>query len=281
MKNETMLGEEDGLVMNEEGVGSWTAEKYRQFQLYAHQFTMGMKGKWPSLAYLDLYAGTGQSRVPGTNEILLGSPLIALSLDTQFDQYVFCEKNQEKLAALKERVSKRFSQAKVKFIHGDCDDPTFKIGGEIANRALTLCFVDPYSIDIHFSTICSLSRGRKIDFLCLLASRMDAGRNPHNYPKEECKKVDLLLGTETWRDDWEKFKSGLARDPNLGDFICREFSHKMESLGYLPTELHEMRTIKDDGGRVLYHLALFSKDNKAKHFWQQASKYSNPQRDLF
>jgi three-Cys-motif partner protein len=281
VKNETLFGEQDGLEMNDEGVGSWTAEKYRQFQLYAHQFTQGMKGKWKSLAYLDLYAGSGQSRIPDTNEILLGSPLIALSLDVQFDHYVFCEKNQKRLEALQKRVAKRFPRAKVKYIYGDCDDPSFQIGDAIPKNALTLCFVDPYSIGIHFSTIFSLSQCRKIDFLCLLASRMDAGRNPHNYPKEECKKVDILLGSETWREDWEKSKEGLVREPNLGDFICREFSRKMEGLGYLPTELHEMRPIKDDGGRVLYHLALFSKSEKAKHFWEQASKYSNPQRDLF
>lgn len=34
MKNETLMGVEDGLAMNED-VGSWTAEKYRQLQLYA------------------------------------------------------------------------------------------------------------------------------------------------------------------------------------------------------------------------------------------------------
>ena len=97
MKNETMMGIEDGLVMNED-VGSWSAEKYRQVQLYAHFFTQGMKGKWGSLVYLDLYAGAGQSRLKATKEILLGSPLIALSLDVKFDQHLFCEKNPEKLA---------------------------------------------------------------------------------------------------------------------------------------------------------------------------------------
>jgi hypothetical protein len=112
VKNETLFGERDGLEMNEEGVGSWTAEKYRQFQLYAQQFTQGMKGKWKSLAYLDLYAGSGQSRLPETNEILLGSPLIALSLDVQFDRYVFCERDEAKLHALENRVKHRFPDAK-------------------------------------------------------------------------------------------------------------------------------------------------------------------------
>jgi three-Cys-motif partner protein len=280
MKNETMMGIDDGLAMNED-VGGWSSEKYRQFQLYAHQFTQGMKGKWGSLIYLDLYAGAGQSRVKGTGEILLGSPLIALSLDVKFDHHLFCEKNAEKLAALQQRVLKRFPDADVRFVSGDCDDPAFRLGDSIPKGALTLCFVDPYSIDIRFDTIRALAQGRRIDFLCLLASRMDAGRNPRNYTKEECKKVDLLLGSDSWREDWDKHKEGVAREPNLGDFICREFGRKMEGLDYLPTELHEMRPIKDDAGRLIYHLALFCKHQKAKDFWRKASKYSQPQKELF
>jgi len=54
----------------------------------------------------------------------------------------------------------------------------------------------------------------------------------------------------------------------------------MEGLGYLPTELHEMRPIKDDGGRVLYHLALFSKSEKAKHFWEAGIKILKPSTGL-
>jgi len=280
MKNKTLRGEEDGLTMNED-VGTWTSEKYRQFQLYAHLFTKGMKGKWGSLVYLDLYAGAGLSRVSGTNEILLGSPLIALSLDVPFHRYVFCEKDPEKLSALQQRVEKDFPNSNAQFIGGDCDDPTFQLGNVIPQGSLTLCFVDPYKLDIKFRTLRSLAQTRKIDFLCLLASRMDAGRNPHNYTKEDSTKFDELLDSTDWRERWEQAKEGVAREPNLGDFICKEFSRKMETLGYLPTELHEMRPIKMDNGVVIYHLALFSKDKVAKRFWQQASKYSQPQRDLF
>lgn|ERR1700733_4213037 len=280
MDNQTLYGTEDGLSMNED-VGSWTAEKYRQLQLYAHQFTMGMKGKWKSLAYVDLYAGAGLSRVTATNEILLGSPLIALSLDIKFDHYVFCERDSTKLAALEQRVERSFSNVSVEFISGDCDDPTFHFGSAIPQGALTLCFVDPYKLDIRFKTLRSLSQNRSIDFLCLLASRMDAGRNPHNYTREESTKIDELLDSNDWRERWEESKIGVARVPNFGDFICKEFSEKMETLGYLPTELHEMRPIKTDGGVVIYHLALFSKSKIAKRFWQQASTYSQPQRKLF
>jgi hypothetical protein len=52
MKNETLVGEEDELVMNED-VGSWSDFKYRLVQLYCQLFTAGMKGKWGSLVYVD------------------------------------------------------------------------------------------------------------------------------------------------------------------------------------------------------------------------------------
>lgn len=217
MNNETLYGIEDGLIMNED-VGTWTAEKYRQFQLYAQIFTKTMKEKWKSLVYLDLYAGSGQSRVTGTNEILLGSPLIALSLDFQFDLNVFCEKDPAKLSALEHRVKKGFPNANTQFINGDCDDPGFQLGNAIPSGALTLCFVDPYSLDIRFRTLRSLAHGRSIDFLCLLASRMDAGRNPHNYTKEESTKIDELLDSNDWRERWEQSKVGIARVGTL--FKC-------------------------------------------------------------
>jgi len=96
---------------------------------------------------------------------------------------------------------------------------------------LTLCFVDPYSIGIHFSTIFSLSQCRKIDFcVCWHQEWMQAAIHI-TIRKKNAKKSTILLGSETWREDWEKSKEGLAHEPNLGDFICREFSRKMEAWG--------------------------------------------------
>ena len=168
--------------------------------------------------------------------ILLGSPLIALSLDFSSTDMSSVKRTKQMLAALKERVGKRFSQASAKFIHGDCDDPTFKIGGEIAKRALTLCFVDPYSIDIHFSTICSLSQGRKIDFLCLLASRMDAGAILIITRRMNAIRLIYCLAQKRGRRLEEVLRGSALDRP--GDFTCREFSRKMEGMGYLPTELY-------------------------------------------
>jgi three-Cys-motif partner protein len=276
MRNETLYGIDDALFMNE-GVGQWSDIKYRLLQLYAHLFTAGMKGKWGALTYIDLYAGAGQSRVEGTGEILLGSPLIALSLDVQFDHYIFCEQDSIKLAALRKRVSENFPQASVTFIEGDCNDTVPQIEDSIPDGALSLCFVDPYDLSIRFETLRLLTAHRNMDFLCLLASRMDAGRNLLNYTAEDSTKVESFLGFKEWRKVWEDIAT---KKPNFGDFLCGEFGRRMERLGYLPTALHQMKSIKD-ANRALYHLALFARHPTAMHYWKQVMKYSIPQRSLF
>jgi three-Cys-motif partner protein len=277
MKNETLYGIEDGLFMNQQGVGSWSADKYALVRLYAHLFTSGMKGKWPNLVYVDMYSGAGQSRIDGSGDILLGSPLIALSIDIPFDRYIFCDMNSSALEALQARVSSRFPNANATYLLGDCNTMWPQVLSLIPSGALCLCFVDPYDLGIHFDTLQRLSANRNIDFLCLLASRTDAGRNRANYIADDSDKVDLFLGSRDWR--LEQNEPAVLKQ-NFGDYLCSKFAARMETLGYLPSPTHEMRTIKDSN-RALYRLALFARHITAKNYWTQVLKYSIPQRSLF
>ena len=52
---------DDGLVCPE--VGSWAEAKHRLVSLYAKLFATGMKGKWGTRTYIELYAGAGYSRI--------------------------------------------------------------------------------------------------------------------------------------------------------------------------------------------------------------------------
>jgi three-Cys-motif partner protein len=94
----------DGLVIPD--VGSWAETKYRLIGLYAALFSTGMKNKWDQRVYVDLYAGAGYSRLRSSHRIILGSPLIALTVDNPFDQYIFCEADGQCIEALRYRTSK-------------------------------------------------------------------------------------------------------------------------------------------------------------------------------
>jgi three-Cys-motif partner protein len=277
MKNETMYGSEDGLLMNED-VGSWSTFKYRLIQLYCHLFTSGMKGKWKGLVYVDLYAGSGQSRVKGTGEILLGSPLIALSMDVQFDHYIFCEQDEEKLEALKARVTRLFPRANATFIRGDCNLQIDSILNLLEKKTLGLCFVDPYDLGIKFETVRKLAQYR-LDLLCLLALHMDAGRAYLRYLKKDESKVDLFLGTTDWRLDWEEIVTAKKDFPV---FLASYFAGRMQTLGFEETPTHTMHLVRSDDKNVpKYHLALFSRSPVAYRFWAEVRKYSTDQKSLW
>ena len=86
--------DDDGLPTLE--IGAWGEEKYRHVQLYASLFIRSIRTKWDSLIYLDLFAGSGRSRIRGTKRIVSASPLLILGMPEAFDKYIFCEGNRKK-----------------------------------------------------------------------------------------------------------------------------------------------------------------------------------------
>jgi three-Cys-motif partner protein len=271
---------DDGRVCQD--IGSWSAEKHGSVSLYAKLFSLGMKLKWDTRVYLELYAGAGYGRIRGTSRIVPGSPIRALTLEYPFDKYVFCEKNHEFLEALKIRVRRHAPNADVHYIPGDCNEQIGEIldaipRGSAQNKVLTLCFVDPPDIGIKFETIRKLS-DRYADFLVLLALYMDANRNIDNYVKEEAVKVDEFLGSRTWREKW---KTCLLKGMPFPQFLAEEFSNSMETLAYKPQPFYKMKPIKISEMNVrLYRLALFSRHARAYSFWDQVLKYGTLQTDF-
>src|SRR5579872_5982063 len=145
--------EDDGLVCPE--VGSWAETKYRLLALYDALFSTGMKNKWDQRVYIDLYAGAGYSRIQGTKTVLIGSPIIALTVPDPFDKYIFCEESPELMAALKARAERIAPAARVSFVPGSCDTEIDSICAEIpkgssSNKILSLCLVDPFDFGIKF-----------------------------------------------------------------------------------------------------------------------------------
>jgi len=275
-----MRVEEDGLACPE--VGAWSEDKYRLISLYDELFTSGMKNKWDKRVYIDLYAGAGYSRVQGTPKVLKGSPILALTVQYPFDKYVFCEEDPALLAALKARTERIAPQAEVAYVLGNCDARIENICRSIpqysaGSRVLSLCFVDPFDFGIKFETLRRLS-SYYIDFLVLLAIGMDANRNYEHYVDGESTKIDEALGGTEWRERWKR--SGTPRR-EFRSFLAREFALSMESLGYLPQELHRMKQVRSDVKNLpLYHLALFSRHELAYKYWDSVLKYGTDQPSL-
>ncbi|MGB6192613.1 MAG: three-Cys-motif partner protein TcmP, partial [Terracidiphilus sp.] len=122
---ESLRVDDDGLVCGE--VGRWAETKYRLIALYDQLFANGMKYKWDHRVYIDLYAGSGYSRIRGTEIRLMGSPILALNVSSPFDKYIFCEENPILRSALEIRSRRIAPSADITFIPGSCDSEIDKI----------------------------------------------------------------------------------------------------------------------------------------------------------
>jgi len=261
-------------------IGRWGERKYLLVRNYAQIFANSMKKKWDCRVYIDLFAGAGRSKIEGTSRIVLASPLLALGISDKFDLYIFCEKDEAKMDALKQRVRMNYSDVNVEFVPGDSNSQVNQIISKIpqahqAFKVLAFCFADPYNLkSLNFATVESLSQ-RFVDFLILIPSGMDAARNVDiHYLNPKNKTIDNFLGTPEWRDEWQKGSIGKRFDEFLTDYYGRN----MQKLGYHYPGIESTQLIRSDEKNLpLYRLALFSRARLGENFWKETKKYSDPQ----
>ena len=270
--------DDDGLPTPE--IGAWGQEKYRHVQLYASLFLKSMRTKWDALVYLDLYAGSGRSRIRGTKRIVNASPLLILGMPDAFDKYMFCEGDESYTQALETRCRRDFPDRNVAIVRGDANASVDNIIAEMPrpgrnHKVLAFCFLDPFHMqNLYFSTIQSLSE-RFIDFLVLIPSSMDANRNEHNYGQARNKTLENFVGNPDWRTRWNEEK---ASDKSFERFVVEEFGRSMQKLRYIDRGINETKLIRsDDKNLPLYRLALYSRSKLGAKFWRETRKYSDPQ----
>lgn len=275
----------DGLITPV--VGPWAEEKYELLRNYATMFATSMKEKWDSRVYIDLFSGPGKVLIRGTSRIVLASPLIALGIPVPFDCYIFCEKNAAFLAALRERVRTGYPSQAVRFLHGDANDLVGEILAAMPpysrrQRILGFCFGDPYRLrDLHFSTIRDLAQ-RYMDFLILLPTGMDAGRNSQNYLKRGNSTIEGYVGTPDWREKWSEWKKSQGSHPRFDKFLTEFYWEQMKNLGYRYGERKDSVLVRSTDKRLpLYRLGFFSRHPLGEKFWREARKYGQPQGKLF
>lgn len=249
---------------------------------YCEIFNAGIKNKFSNRVYIDLFAGSGYAPIKGKNKILKSSALIALSIPTPFTKYIFCEMDPEKIYALEERAKREHSDKDMVFISGDSNQTVGEVTSEIKKlgpSTISFCFVDPFSLNLHFETIEKLSRVGRIDFLILLALMMNANRNFHNFIIEESKVIDLYIKKPDWRDS---FLKGETRREDFIKFIADTYDQNMLTLGYnIRNEGLKPKVDADEFNLSLYYLAFYSKNQLGNKFFSEIQKYNIDQQTLF
>lgn len=259
-------------------VGNWGEKKYKLVGHYCNIFSSAMKNKW-NLVYIDLFSGAGYTRIRETDAILKSSALIALSVPTPFDYYAFNELDPKKYKALSERVTKHKNGSPVNVFNLDANSSVDTIIKSIPNfnngkGNLIFCFVDPFSLNLNFSTIKALA-AHKVDILLLLALQMDGRRNFGIYIDEENTRIEEFLNNKNWRTEFEKGYN----EKSFMKFLSDQFDSNMKALSYLTDA--DKQQIKTDSGLGLYYMAFYSKHSLGSKFFSTITKSSDDQLTLF
>jgi three-Cys-motif partner protein len=265
--------DDDGLATPE--VGAWAEQKYQLVRYYADIFTRAMSRRW-RLIYADIFAGAGHARLRGSRRIIPASPILVLDLPTPFTRYIYGELDDNKATALEQRAKNHVPDRDVKVIRGDTNANVETIASYIPQQSLTFCFADPFKLEnLRFASIRTLAEARRVDFLVLLASGMDANRNEAEYAKPANRTVELFTGTPDWRARWPH------RSLRFGDFVADEFGQAMKRLGYRYGGLPATKVITNTKNAPLYRLAFFSRHELGMKFWDDSVRYTDPQSTLF
>lgn len=201
--------------------GEWTHDKLERVRKYLGAYVQIMKKRSHSYAYIDAFAGTGyinrrdagsdevQQAVllpeltePDVREFINGSARVALEIKPEFKRYIFIEKDGEKLSQL-ETVKADFPQQadKIKILHGDANAEILELCKKDWGAHRAVLFLDPYGMQIPWSTIEKIADTRAIDLWYLFPIGVAVNRllkRDGNISASTRKSLDRIFGEPDW-----------------------------------------------------------------------------------
>lgn len=223
--------------------GPWTEDKLRLIDKYLKAYlTIFESNPYASKLgtyYVDAFAGTGRRSSPvaedraegalfedalgdaDANSLKEGSAYVALNQERPFDRYVFVDRNPERAGNLDElreefpgladRISVEVADANA-FLVRWCHQMDWK-----GNRAVV--FLDPYGMQVDWTTIEALARTEAIDLWILFPLGQAVNRllTRRRLPEGgQAERLTRFLGTEQWR---EAFYQALDEDVDQPTFF--------------------------------------------------------------
>ena len=251
--------ENDGLYIPPP-VGEWSRAKHHFLWRYLNAFTTAMKDKeWSGLHYIDLFAGAGIEEIRGSGELTWGSPLLAAQATHPFTRIHLCEKRRRRYDALAKRMHRIQHEVSPQIIHGDANANIDEVVAEIPPRALSLAFMDPYGLHLHFSTVKALA-ARRADLIVFFPDRLDALRNWKIYDTKPNSNLDRFLGEGV---DW---RAGLLETPKdrWAEVLRNLYVGQLRTLGYEHFEYERVFAER----KPLYLLIFCSHHEAGARIWR-------------
>jgi three-Cys-motif partner protein len=252
---------DDGLLIPE--VGDWSRDKHHFLRRYIDAFTQSMRSHWSQLHYVDLFAGAGLGRIRGTNQLDWGSPVIAAHARPSFDGLHFCELRRDRYQALSARMRRLRVKVPIQLVHGDANEKTHAIADKIPANSLSLAFLDPHGLHLHFDTLTVLAF-RRVDLIIFFPDRLDALRNWAGiYIDDPESNLDAVLGPgSNWRPVLEK-----VTENRRAEALQKLYVSQIGKLGFRHFDYERIHS----EGRPLYLLIYCSKHELGADIWRRVS----------
>lgn len=144
-------------------IGPWSEVKLDIMRKYAGPYSKILKSHGFRPGYIDAFSGPGLHVRKQDKQEVLGSPLVALSVDPPFGEYHFIDLDGEKVQFLRDRVGSRDD---VSFYTGDSNRillqfilPRFSY----QQRTRALCLLDPYKLTLDWEVVAQAGKSRAVE----------------------------------------------------------------------------------------------------------------------
>jgi len=201
---------------NPNKIGNWSEEKLMLLAKYLQAYTkiMSKQQDWCSeYHYIDAFAGRGEwvAGDEGDEHQVKGSPIVALDTRPAFTNYVFIERDPQRVTALKLLRQDRPDQADcIEVMPGDCNTvlcntvvPRFARQRNKKSKKRGVVFLDPYTTNVEWSTIKCISSTSALEiflnFPIMALNREVLWGNIEGVPAESLARMDRFWGSAEWQ----------------------------------------------------------------------------------
>jgi three-Cys-motif partner protein len=276
--------------------GDWTSTKLDVLAKYLAAYTTALKNK-PTpehafrKAYIDAFAGTGYRTMrkerdedtPCSNllfpdlaeaapqQLLDGSARLALKVEPRFDRYIFIERDAERCRELEElKTEFPTLAASIRVEQGDANAEIQKICAKDWGGHRAVLFLDPYGMQVEWQTIEAIAKTKAIDLWLLFPLGIGVSRlltRSGEIPKGWRTRLDTLLGTKDWHDEFYKVEHTADLFGNDEERVVKATNETIAR--YFNTRLHsifagvaEPGVLRNSSNNPLYLLCFAAGNDK-------------------
>jgi len=276
--NNDLLFPDDGLPST--AAESWVKHKIQVIGQYLSSFAGQLAGKVDDIIFVDLYAGNGLYSLGARKELFASAALTALSLNVPITKFVFCEKDPDRLAALKIRVNKYFRNKHVILLDGKPEDIISRLDLYVPPtkgnyRSAVICLCDPFSLETPFECIRQLGE-KGFSFLIPFTFALNDRLNYEFYLVESRERIRKFLGIE----NLERIETDVDSNMTFYKKLVRIYQNNLLGMGFNgSSSVHKL----DSGLMELpaYYLGFYSRNVSTRDIQDDVEATHHVQFDLF